>query len=218
MSLFKRYLAEYERAMEAHDRSHNGPYDRGGADAYYGRQFRPHKWVEDPDNPGQMMKVDLTDPAEIEAYRAGYSEETGRKDYGEGVEMEDLLKRKDDLDDEDREFLNKKKHQRKEISELLKLAGLSEEGMDSRYDDDTADGFDLKTADLNTMIDVYAQEQDEDIANKILDAIRTRFGEEAAAHAEVHHGNPSQMIPDQQSQPLPESDLVEMIALAGISR
>lgn len=76
-------------AASGHDKTHGGPYDRGSADAYYGRPSRPHKMVPYTGSDavkGQMQKVALTDPAEIAAYNAGYAEEDDRKDYGESTE------------------------------------------------------------------------------------------------------------------------------------
>lgn len=77
--------------QQNYDKSHGGPYDRGSADAYYGRPPRPHKIVPytGPDAvQGQMQKVTLTDPEEIAAYNAGYSEEDDRKDWGESLTNE----------------------------------------------------------------------------------------------------------------------------------
>lgn len=71
------------------DKSSGSPYDRGGADAYYGRKFNPHKMIANPaaDAPkGSRVPAPLTDPKEIEAYRAGWNDEDGRKDYGENIE------------------------------------------------------------------------------------------------------------------------------------
>lgn len=66
------------------DRSDGSPHDRGSADSYYGRRFDPHKYVDLPN--GNRQKVELTDPAEIAAYKAGYENEGGQgKDYGESV-------------------------------------------------------------------------------------------------------------------------------------
>ena len=73
---------------EGYDKSHGGPYDRGSSDRYYGRKSRPHKVVPYTGPAavkGQMQMVPLTDPAEIAAYNAGYSEEEDRKDWGESV-------------------------------------------------------------------------------------------------------------------------------------
>lgn len=47
------------------DRSHGSPYDRGSADAYYGRPMRPPK-----------------DPEARKEYIAGYEGEEDRKDWG----------------------------------------------------------------------------------------------------------------------------------------
>jgi hypothetical protein len=61
---------------------HGSPYDRGSADAWYRRAFRPHKY---PQGTYQCERVELTDPEEIEAYRAGYEEMCaagGHKDWG----------------------------------------------------------------------------------------------------------------------------------------
>ena len=86
-------LEELGALEEMHDKSHGGPYDRGSADAYYGRPSRPHKMVPytGPNAvQGQMEKVELTDPAEIAAYKAGYAEEDDRKDYGESTTKDNL--------------------------------------------------------------------------------------------------------------------------------
>lgn len=82
-------LEELGALEEEHDKSPGGPYDRGSADAYYGRPRRPHKMAPVSGGvQGQMAKVDLTDPAEVAAYNAGYSEEDDRKDWGESVTNE----------------------------------------------------------------------------------------------------------------------------------
>jgi hypothetical protein len=83
---------------EGYDTSPGGPYDRGAADAYYGRASKPHKVVPYTGADGvkgQMQKVALTDPEEIAAYEAGYSEaEFGEKDYGESIEEAEYQGRK----------------------------------------------------------------------------------------------------------------------------
>ena len=77
-------MRAYEIITENSDKSHGSPYDCGGADSYYGRRFNPHKYVDLPN--GNRQKVELTDPAEIAAYKAGYENEGGQgKDYGESV-------------------------------------------------------------------------------------------------------------------------------------
>jgi hypothetical protein len=61
-----------------YDDTHGGPYDRGGADSYYRRQFDPHYW---PEGTMQGTRVEMKDmtPEEIAAYTKGYNdnEESG---------------------------------------------------------------------------------------------------------------------------------------------
>ena len=54
------------------DTSHGSPYDRGGADFYYGRARRPHKT-----NP--IRTTNLT-PEEVAEYHRGYDE---AEEFGE---------------------------------------------------------------------------------------------------------------------------------------
>lgn len=63
-----------------HNTKHGGPYDRGGMDRYYGRQFTPHYYA-DNGNGGQSKVFDLS-AEQIAAYRAGYNGQDDRKDYG----------------------------------------------------------------------------------------------------------------------------------------
>jgi len=80
---------EGDKIEEEHDKSHGSPYDRGSADAYYGRSRRPHKLAPKAGGvQGEMELVPLTDPAEIAAYNAGYSETDDRKDWGESIATE----------------------------------------------------------------------------------------------------------------------------------
>lgn len=60
-------------------RTHGSPYDRGSADAYYGRVRDPHKY---PNGTYNAPRVDLTDPAEIAEYNLGFDEQWDRKDWG----------------------------------------------------------------------------------------------------------------------------------------
>jgi|TARA_B100001094_G_scaffold235073_1_gene230105 hypothetical protein len=69
--------------MEYDDR-HGGPYDRGGADSYYRRGFKPHYYsgasMQSEEIPEALMTT-----VEVDAYRAGYNdnEELGDfKDWG----------------------------------------------------------------------------------------------------------------------------------------
>lgn len=94
-----------------YDKTPMGPYDRGAADAYYGRKMDPHKWVDDPESGvrGARKRVPLTDPEEIAAYEAGYNEAGfGEKDYGSFPDTSDM--------DESA------------INHIRKLAGLGEAG------------------------------------------------------------------------------------------
>ncbi|WP_370003291.1 hypothetical protein [Winogradskyella sp.] len=38
--------AKLSTKLPLYDEVHGGPYDRGGADSYYGRSFDPHYWPE----------------------------------------------------------------------------------------------------------------------------------------------------------------------------
>lgn len=63
-----------------YDTRHGGPYDRGGADSYYGRRYNPHYFK------GGSYMSDLVEGKEltkedIEAYNAGWddNEASGNK-------------------------------------------------------------------------------------------------------------------------------------------
>ena len=67
-----------------YDDRHGGPYDRGGADSYYRRGFKPHYYsgasMQSEEIPEALMTT-----VEVDAYRAGYNdnEELGDfKDWG----------------------------------------------------------------------------------------------------------------------------------------
>lgn len=62
-----------------YDKSHGSPYDRGSADYYYSRQYKPHWYPEGTGRGERIEEADMT-PEEIDAYDAGYKEETERKD------------------------------------------------------------------------------------------------------------------------------------------
>ena len=68
--------------MTDYDQRHGGPHDRGSADSYYQRPFKPHYYAG---GTGKSPPIfDLTDD-ELEAYEAGWieNETTGdRKDWG----------------------------------------------------------------------------------------------------------------------------------------
>ena len=54
-----------------YDQRHGGPFDRGGADSYYGRPERPH-YFEGGSYQSKEI-TDLTDD-EVAAYMAGYED------------------------------------------------------------------------------------------------------------------------------------------------
>ena len=61
---------------------HGGCYDRGSADAYYGREVRPHYFTGASYQSTEICEEDMSEE-EIFAYLAGYEECTDRKDWGE---------------------------------------------------------------------------------------------------------------------------------------
>jgi hypothetical protein len=66
-----------------YDERHGGPYDRGTADSYYGRDYNPHYFVGDTYNSPKIELAQMT-VQEIVAYTAGYTnnETNGdRKEY-----------------------------------------------------------------------------------------------------------------------------------------
>jgi len=54
-----------------YDDRHGGPFDRGSADSYYGRQPDPHYYVG-PTSFSERITVEQMTPEAIEAYHAGY--------------------------------------------------------------------------------------------------------------------------------------------------
>jgi len=52
---------------------HGGAYDRGSADAWYGRPARPHYFTGDTHQSTEIEEVDMSEE-EIAAYMAGYNE------------------------------------------------------------------------------------------------------------------------------------------------
>jgi len=56
-----------------YDTTHGGPYDRGGADSYYGRDFDPHYWPQGTQKGARVEMKDMT-PLEITAYTKGYND------------------------------------------------------------------------------------------------------------------------------------------------
>ena len=54
-----------------YDQRHGSAYDRGSADAWYGREFRPHYFTGDTHRSAEVTLEQMT-PEEITAYAAGY--------------------------------------------------------------------------------------------------------------------------------------------------
>ena len=54
-----------------YDERHGGPYDRGTADSYYGREYSPHYFVGDTYTTPRIDLAQMT-AQEIVAYTAGY--------------------------------------------------------------------------------------------------------------------------------------------------
>ena len=60
---------------------HGSAYDRGSADAYYGRAPDPHNYLGATYTTKRIVKEDMTQD-EIDSYLSGYNQETDRKDWG----------------------------------------------------------------------------------------------------------------------------------------
>jgi len=56
-----------------YDTRHGGPFDRGGADSYYGRGECPHYYEGGTRTSRRVDEKDMTED-EIQAYYAGYDE------------------------------------------------------------------------------------------------------------------------------------------------
>lgn len=56
-----------------HDKRHGGPYDRGSADSYYGREFDPHYFVGDSFDTPRISLADMI-ITEIISYTAGFND------------------------------------------------------------------------------------------------------------------------------------------------
>lgn len=65
---------------DPYTRRHGGPYDRGSADAYYGRKFSPHYYTGDTYQSDRIEKENMTE-AEIEAYKKGFNEQDDFKEW-----------------------------------------------------------------------------------------------------------------------------------------
>lgn len=66
--------------MKHYDKRHGGPYDRGSADAYYGRPFDPHYYLGDSYQSTRIEGTHMTEEEHNE-YAAGYEEQDDFKQY-----------------------------------------------------------------------------------------------------------------------------------------
>ena len=57
-----------------YDTSHGSPFDRGGADAYYGRGAKPHWYPEGTYN-GECITEERMTTEQIKAYYSGYGKQ-----------------------------------------------------------------------------------------------------------------------------------------------
>ena len=60
------------------NKKHGGPFDRGGADFYYHRDFDPHYWPEGTGHGTRVEKTDMT-LAEQTEYFLGWTQQVEQK-------------------------------------------------------------------------------------------------------------------------------------------
>lgn len=73
-------ISEENKVTKVYDKRHGGAFDRGSADAYYGRSFRPHYFIGATYSSKEILIDDETSE-KFEAYRAGYQETSDCKDW-----------------------------------------------------------------------------------------------------------------------------------------
>jgi len=69
--------------MVQYDKRHGGAYDRGSADAYYRRPYRPHMFEGATSFSKEILKDDMSED-DLDAYDAGYEDQMASgefKDY-----------------------------------------------------------------------------------------------------------------------------------------
>jgi hypothetical protein len=71
---------DYAQQDVSYDERHGGPYDRGSADAYYGREYDPHYFVGDTYQSDKVTLGQMT-AYEITAYTAGYRNTQVHKEW-----------------------------------------------------------------------------------------------------------------------------------------
>ena len=54
-------------------RGHGSPYDRGGADSYYGREYAPHYWPEGTGSGKPVGHADMT-AEQVKEYYTGFND------------------------------------------------------------------------------------------------------------------------------------------------
>ena len=64
------------------DRGHGSPYDRGSADSYYQRSFRPHYFVGDTHMSDEIQQSEMT-LEEIQEYTRGWRENQEAQNFKE---------------------------------------------------------------------------------------------------------------------------------------
>lgn len=77
--------------MDTNKRGHGSPYDRGGADAYYGRIPSPHFYSQGSVPTPRVEEKDMSED-EIQEYWKGYYDARNigdRKDYGVDYEIDE---------------------------------------------------------------------------------------------------------------------------------
>ena len=74
-------LLNYTEMDVGYDQRHGGPYDRGSADAYYGRLWEPHYYRGATYSTERVGMADMS-AEDIVAYTAGYNNTHERKDWG----------------------------------------------------------------------------------------------------------------------------------------
>jgi hypothetical protein len=67
-------------SLVEHYSRHGGPYDRGSADAYYGRGFDPHYFEFDTYS-SVLVPPELMTEEEIAAYKSGYDSTVAAGDF-----------------------------------------------------------------------------------------------------------------------------------------
>lgn len=67
--------------MEDQYKRHGGPWDRGSADAWYGRQKAPHYFIG-ATYKTEIVREELMTNEQIQAYMDGYDQQDERKDWG----------------------------------------------------------------------------------------------------------------------------------------